>query len=77
MVIYAVGNIPAQSAKFKREYKMQVVVGPNTYWGIGATKFAEMVKEKTQGKIHIKQLFYSCRVYSGEGASCGKNREFF
>ncbi len=32
------------NAEFKKEYKMQVTVGPKLYWGMGATKFAELVK---------------------------------
>ncbi len=44
---------------FKKEYKMQVTVGPKFYWGMGATKFCELVKEKTNGQIHIKPYFGS------------------
>ncbi len=50
---------PAAGADFKKEYKMTVNVGPNFYWGIGATKFAELVKEKTDGRINIKPYFGS------------------
>jgi TRAP-type transport system periplasmic protein len=50
---------PAVGADFKKEYKMTVNVGPNFYWGIGATKFAELVKEKTDGRINIKPYFGS------------------
>ena len=49
----------AAAAGFKREYKMQVTVGPKFYWGMGAAKFAELVKEKTAGQIHIKPYFGS------------------
>ena len=49
----------AQAGKFKKEYKMQVNVGPTFYWGMGATKFADLVREKTQGQIHIKPYFGS------------------
>lgn len=51
--------VPAAGADFKKEYKMTVNVGPNFYWGIGATKFAELVKEKTDGRINIKPYFGS------------------
>jgi tripartite ATP-independent transporter DctP family solute receptor len=47
------------NAGFKKEYKMQVTVGPKLYWGMGATKFAEMVKEKTNGQINVKPYFGS------------------
>lgn len=51
--------LPATAAKFKKEYKMTVNVGPSFYWGMGATKFSELVAEKTQGRIHIKPYFGS------------------
>jgi tripartite ATP-independent transporter DctP family solute receptor len=44
---------------FKTEYRMTVNVGPNFYWGMGAAKFAELVKEKTNGKINVKPYFGS------------------
>ncbi|WDP91990.1 MAG: DctP family TRAP transporter solute-binding subunit [Desulfobacter sp.] len=49
----------AWAAGFKKEYKMQVTVGPKFYWGMGALKFAELVKEKTNGQINIKPYFGS------------------
>lgn len=50
---------PALAADFKKEYKLQVNVGPSFYWGIGATKFADLVREKTNGQINIKPYFGS------------------
>lgn len=44
---------------FKKEYKLQVTVGPNFYWGQGAAKFAELVKKKTNGQINIKPYYGS------------------
>ena len=49
----------AAQAGFKKEYKMQVNVGPKFYWGMGATKFADLVREKTSGQINIKPYFGS------------------
>ena len=51
--------LPATADNFKKEYKMTVNVGPSFYWGMGATKFSELVKEKTQGRINIKPYFGS------------------
>lgn len=56
IVVFA---IPAGTEEFKQEYKMTVNVGPSFYWGMGATKFSELVKEKTGGKINIKPYFGS------------------
>ncbi|MBW2000830.1 MAG: DctP family TRAP transporter solute-binding subunit [Deltaproteobacteria bacterium] len=47
------------AAAFKKEYKMQLNVGPTFYWGMGAVKFAELAKQKTNGKINIKPYFGS------------------
>ncbi len=49
----------AQGADFKKEYKMQVNVGPNFYWGMGATKFAELAAQKTGGRINVKPYWGS------------------
>ncbi len=38
---------------------MQVTVGPQTAWGQGAAKFAELAAEKTGGRIRIKPYFGS------------------
>ncbi|MBN2033077.1 MAG: DctP family TRAP transporter solute-binding subunit [Deltaproteobacteria bacterium] len=50
--------------EFKKEYKMQLNVGPTFYWGMGATKFAELVKEKTGGKMNVKP-YYSSQLLKG------------
>ena len=49
----------SEAGEFKKEYRMTVNVGPSFYWGMGATKFAELAAEKTGGKINIKPYFGS------------------
>jgi tripartite ATP-independent transporter DctP family solute receptor len=49
----------AAGGAIKKEYKLQLNVGPKFYWGIGATKFAELVKQKTNGQINVKPYFGS------------------
>jgi len=44
---------------FKDEYKMQVTVGPMTYWGMGASRFAELVSSNTAGRVNVKPYFGS------------------
>jgi tripartite ATP-independent transporter DctP family solute receptor len=59
-IVMVVALVPAAGAKsYKTEYKMTVNVGPTFYWGMGATKFAELVREKTGGQINIKPYFGS------------------
>ena len=47
------------AADFKKEYKMQINVGPQFYWGMGAQKFSDLVKERTNGQINIKPYWGS------------------
>jgi tripartite ATP-independent transporter DctP family solute receptor len=53
--------IPCQSqaGDFKKEYKMQINVNPQFYWGMGAQKFVDLVKERTNGQINIKPYWGS------------------
>ena len=50
---------PGQAGKFKKEYKMQINVGSTFYWGMGAKKFSDLVKERTNGQINIKPYWNS------------------
>lgn len=50
-------SFSADEPKFKEEYKLTLNVAPSFYWGMGATKFAELVKEKTNGKINVKPYY--------------------
>ncbi len=65
--------IPAMAlagANYKKEYKMSVVVGPKLPWGAGATKFADLVRERTDGRINIK-------VYTSSALMAGKQTNEF
>lgn len=56
----AAGIAAAQgSFKPKAEYTMQVNVGPAFDWGIGAQRWADLVKEKTGGRVNVKPYFGS------------------
>ena len=48
-----------ESSEFKKEYKMQIYVGPQFYWGMGAQKFCDLVKERTNGQMIIKPYWGS------------------
>ncbi len=66
-------TVPASlfaAAKYKEEYKMSVVVGPKLPWGAGATKFADLVRERTEGRINIK-------VYTSSSLMAGKQTNEF
>lgn len=55
---------------YKKEYKMSVVVGPKLPWGAGATHFADLVRERTEGRINIK-------VYTSSSLMAGKQTNEF
>ncbi|MCX7590050.1 MAG: TRAP transporter substrate-binding protein DctP [Kiritimatiellae bacterium] len=42
---------------YKTEYKMHVGASPETHWGMGAAKFAQLVKEKTGGRINVTPYY--------------------
>lgn len=50
-------SVQASAATYKPEYKLSLVVGPQTAWGQSAVKFGDLVRERTGGKINIKPYF--------------------
>ena len=64
-----VTGAPAQTA-YKTEYKMSLVVGPAFPWGKGGEIWANLVKERTQGRINIK-LYPGVSLVQGD-----QTREF-
>jgi TRAP-type C4-dicarboxylate transport system substrate-binding protein len=56
VVAIATAAMPA-AAQYKPEFKQSLVVGPSGPWGEGAARFADLVRERTQGRINIKNYF--------------------
>lgn len=52
----------------KEQYNLSVVVGPQFDWGRGAERFADLVREKTDGQIDIK-VFYGGELFKGQQTS--------
>ena len=57
-------STPLQAASYKPEYKLSLVIGPQTTWGQGAVKFADLVRERTGGKINIK-CYFAGQLFAG------------
>ena len=57
--------MPANAAKYKEEYKLSVVPGPTTGWGLSAAYFADLVRERTNGRINIK-VYCSGQLFAGK-----------
>jgi tripartite ATP-independent transporter DctP family solute receptor len=60
----------AQAAEYKSEYKMSLVLGPAFPWGKGGEIWADLVREKTNGRINIK-LYPGTSLVGGD-----QTREF-
>lgn len=50
-------SAPVLSAGYKQEYKLSIVPGNTSGWGMAGQYFADQVKEKTNGRINIKPYF--------------------
>ena len=59
----------AQS-NYKSEYRLSLVLGPPTPWGMAGQVWADLVKERTQGRINIK-LYPGVSLIQGD-----QTREF-
>ena len=44
----------AMAQTYKSEYKMSLVLGPAFPWGKGGEIWADMVRQRTNGRINIK-----------------------
>jgi len=52
--VAAVVAAPLAAQSYKTEYKLSTVVGPAFPWGKGGEIWAQLVKERTSGRINIK-----------------------
>ncbi len=51
----AVIGMPALAqTKYRAEYRLSLVVGAGTNWHFAAERFANLVREKTQGRLNFK-----------------------
>ncbi|MDM0033425.1 DctP family TRAP transporter solute-binding subunit [Variovorax sp. J22P271] len=63
-------SVAATAQSYKAEYKMSLVLGPPTPWGEAGRIWADLVKERTQGRINIK-LYPGVSLIQGD-----QTREF-
>jgi tripartite ATP-independent transporter DctP family solute receptor len=63
-------SVSATAQNYKAEYKLSLVLGPPTPWGMAGKIWADMVKERTQGRINIK-LYPGVSLIQGD-----QTREF-
>ena len=58
----------AGAAEYKQEYKLSVVPGANSGWGMSAARFADLVRERSNGRINIK-VYASSQLLAGKQTS--------
>ena len=58
---------PADAA-YKKEYKLSVVPGATSGWGLSGTYFADLVRERTNGRINIK-VYHGAQLMAGKQTS--------
>ena len=70
--LFAAGALLASAqwatAAYKTEYKLSVVPGATSGWGLTAARFAELVNERTNGRINIK-VYPSSQLLAGKQTS--------
>jgi TRAP-type transport system periplasmic protein len=55
MAVVSLGFVQAvHAADYKAEYKLSTVLGKPFPWGVAGERWAELVKEKTNGRINVK-----------------------
>ena len=60
--------LPAAAAPYKAEYKLSVVPGATSGWGMTASYFADLVRDRSQGRINIK-VYPSSQLLAGKQTS--------
>ena len=72
LVATALGSLPmrATAQSYKAEYKMSLVLAPPIPWGQAGKIWADLVKDRTQGRINIK-LYPGVSLIQGD-----QTREF-
>ena len=60
--------MPAGAAQYKQEYKLSVVPGATSGWGLTASYFADLVRERSNGRINIK-VYASSQLLAGKKTS--------
>src|SRR3990172_4123599 len=65
VALVAVAGPGPAAAQYKPEFKNSLVVGPSGPWGEAAAKFADLLRERTQGRINVKN-YYAGQLFAGK-----------
>jgi len=61
----AFASAPAEAQNYKSEYKISTVVGVPFPWGLSAQRWADLVKERTNGRINMK-VYPGAQLVAGD-----------
>jgi len=61
----AFATAPAEAQNYKSEYKISTVVGVPFPWGLSAQRWADLVKERTNGRINMK-VYPGAQLVAGD-----------
>ena len=66
-VVAVLAGSPAVAQQgYKKEYNLSSIIGPPHPWGLGAERFAELVRTRTDGRINIK-IYHGASLSGGDG----------
>ncbi len=54
-----------EAGTYKPEFKSSLVVGPAGPWGESSARFADLLKERTHGRINVKN-YYAGQLFAGK-----------
>ena len=61
----AFASAPAEAQNYNSEYKISTVVGVPFPWGLSAQRWADLVKERTNGRINMK-VYPGAQLVAGD-----------
>lgn len=70
LVLLPLAQGPAHAADYKSEYRLSTVLGPAFTWGKAGERWAELARQKTDGRVNVK-LYPGTSLVGGD-----QTREF-
>lgn len=70
LIVGSIAEQPPWAGEYKAEYKLSTVLGKPFAWGVAGERWAELVREKTGGRINI-QMYPGASLVGGD-----QTREF-
>lgn len=64
-ILAVLGGAVGAEGAYKPEYKASIVVGPTGPWGEAAIRFADLLKERTKGRINVKN-YHAGQLFAGK-----------